>query len=274
MLNGLYANPIIPDSGLGNKLLPWARAAVFCKRTGAKMLAPVWMRLPRLGPWIFGERDKRLYYRTFANEDCIDGLKRWWILHRLPHISESEYEEGTCGSVVVDFKGHEQSFFTPLIGEEQFIRDSIYRMTNDRIHKSLRTEGDDPFVALHVRRGDFGRAGFKVDDQWYVKALSLLLTLPESMDRKFVRIFSDAHASELDFLKRAFPAERFVFDPTRPAIHDILLMAKAKALVCTSHSTFSMWARFLGGMPTIWDAPRGRTPDYIGGDMGSACYFV
>jgi hypothetical protein len=39
---------------------------------------------------------------------------------------------------------------------------------------------------------------------------------------------------------------------TENAMVDILLLSKASALITSGTSTFSMWAAFLGGMPTLW----------------------
>lgn len=274
MSGTVYAYPVIPSAGMGNKLLPWARAEVFARKTGAKILSPHWMGLPRLGPWLFGEKDKRLYYRCFDNAEYVSGLRKFWILKTLPHIHEGEAcDLGEC-SVVVEFTGHVTTFFTDILTEDDFLRERLWTIVKPHIRKIVDNASVSPFAAVHVRRGDFGRAGFGTDDTWYVKAIKAMLQLPESEGRSYIRIFSDAQPRELEFLYRAFPSERFVFDSDRPAIADILLMSRAKALVCSSHSTFSMWARFLGGMPTFWDAAKGDGADYIGGDMKGKAFLI
>ncbi len=44
----LYGFPDMGRTGLGHSLLAWGRCAVWCRETGAIMLAPRWLR-PRSG---------------------------------------------------------------------------------------------------------------------------------------------------------------------------------------------------------------------------------
>ena len=72
----IYAYPILGRGGLGNMLFPWARAEIFCRKTGAQMLAPEWTRV-KIGPILRGEKDKRTYMNHFDNEGYIAGIKKW-----------------------------------------------------------------------------------------------------------------------------------------------------------------------------------------------------
>ena len=67
---GLYGYPEMGRTGLGHSLLAWARCVVWCEMTGAKMLAPRWLRI-RIGPYLRGERQARIR-QTQQVTDSID----------------------------------------------------------------------------------------------------------------------------------------------------------------------------------------------------------
>ena len=61
-------------------------------------------------------------------------------------------------------------------------------------------------------------------------------------------IFSDATDNELQDILAMSNCKRAYFGS---AISDMIALSRCKVLV-SSASTFSMWASFLGQMPTIW----------------------
>ena len=63
----LYAYPQVETTGLCNMFYPWARAVVWAKNNGAKMIAPNWVQFNRLGVWLRHERDKRTYLMQFSD---------------------------------------------------------------------------------------------------------------------------------------------------------------------------------------------------------------
>jgi hypothetical protein len=64
-----------------------------------------------------------------------------------------------------------------------------------------------------------------------------------------VYVVSDGHAHELAELL-AIPNCRLMTVGT--AIGDILLLAKARLLFASAHSTFSMWGSYLGRIPALY----------------------
>jgi hypothetical protein len=58
-----------------------------------------------------------------------------------------------------------------------------------------------------------------------------------------------------------------------PSILDILLLARCRVLVTTSHSTFSLWGAYLGQMPTVYYAGQTCRVNNDGGTILSADGF-
>jgi len=114
-----------------------------------------------------------------------------------------------------------------------------------------------PFIAAHVRRGDLTRQTTVKDfeslvqftpTQWFVQALLALKARPRWHDLP-VRIFSDGSDEELGPLLRIPGCERTT---TSSSVGDMLALANASLLLASGHSTFSMWASFMGRMPTLY----------------------
>lgn len=258
----LYANPVVGRTGLGNMLFPWARAEVFCKTRGALMLAPQWVNVCRVGPWLRRERDKRYYLSNFSNRGFIQGLRRFYVLHTAGHVGEADcYERPGCGGEgvrrVVDFKGMD-GFFSPFLRDQAYVKERLYAIAAPAIVRQAEQFSADPFIGVHIRRGDFHRGGLAVEDAWYLMAIERAVKSVEAARKPLpIRVFSDAAPETLQFLTDSFPAVTFM--PKAPALLDLLLLSRSQALVGTSRSTFSMWAVFLGQMPSIWHT-RERPP--------------
>ena len=251
----LYANPVVGRTGLGNMLFPWARAEVCRKNHGARILAPQWVNVWRLGPWLRRERDKRYYLASFSNADYIHGISRQFVLHTAGHVDEADFLErprgGTEGrSRVIDFHGMD-NYFLPFLCEQAYVKERLYAIASSSILKQAELFPDEPFLGVHIRRGDFQRGDLAIEDTWYVRAIDQALrSMGKGREEFPVRVFSDAGPEALRFLTGQFPTVT-VMDKA-PALLDLLLLSRCRALVGTSRSTFSMWAAFLGQMPSFW----------------------
>lgn len=251
----LYANPMVGRTGLGNMLFSWARAEVFSRTQGARILAPQWVNMCRLGPWLRQERDKRYYLSSFSNAGYIKGLHRQFVLHAVEHAGETEFSErprggDEGGARVVDFKGMD-GFFAPFLSEQAYVKERLYSIASQAIQKHVERIPDQPFIGVHIRRGDFQGGGLAISDDWYVRAIDRAVRSTSKGNGVFpVRVFSDAAPGALRFLTDVFPNAEIM--PKAPALLDLLLLSRCRALVGTSRSTFSMWAGFLGQMPSFW----------------------
>lgn len=213
-------------------LFTWAQAVSYCHRTGAKMIAPHWASMMRIGPWLRGERYKRYYGRSFTNCGYARSWHRW-----LPGVKV--------------FRGMD-GFFAPFINDQEVVKNELWRIVNPQIVSEVeRVTSEGGFIGVHIRRGDFKTAGLCTPDEWYVRAIELAVGT-FNCENPLIRVFSDGYPEEVAFIARAFPAARVVVMPKAPAIQDILLLSKSKIAVCSPGSTFSMWAVFLGQMPSLW----------------------
>ena len=225
--------------GLCNLLFTWASAESYCHKTGATMIEPNWTSGMRLGPWIRGERYKRYYGGLFDSEGHVAGIRKYAILL-------------FCKKMVLRFCGME-GFFDPFIDDQPHIKSALWRMTRRNIVLGVEKCLTEPFVAIHIRRGDFRQAGHVVEDRWFVDATREALRMMGSQsDNILVRVFTDGYPEEVLFLQRAFPSVKIVIQDKASPMFDLLLMSKAKVLVGSAKSTFSMWPVFLGQMPSIW----------------------
>ena len=238
-----YAYPKIERTGLGNMLFPWARAVVYCQHTHTRMIAPKWVHLCRIGTWMRKERDKRFYLNQFSESNYVTGAQRCLLLC-------------FCRNRVRVFSGM-KGFFDSFITERNVVCDELMRIVNPTIKNEVEKIAKDcPYIAVHVRRGDFKTVGISTDDAWYLRAIKTAVSDKVAQGVNTIRVFSDARPAELEFIAEAFPKKEVIVMPNAPAIEDILLLSRAKILVCTPRSTFSMWSVFLGQQPSIWqDGP-------------------
>lgn len=174
---------------------------------------------------------------------------------RFPEVESERLSRGRRPSVV-EFAGIDE-LFTPLLPACALVRERLWSMTRP-VHRPEGTEYNGRFVALHVRRGDLTRQGFAPAElegvrqftptSWFAAmaraagAEPLLRGLP-------LVVFTDGDENELAELT-AMPG--LTFHKRRSALADLWLLSRATVLFASGYSTFSMWASFLGGMPTIY----------------------
>src|SRR5262245_56534517 len=87
----VYCYPKLSRAGLGNCLLPWARAVICARQLSAAILAPCWVQ-PRFGSVLRKERFKRFYLNEFTNRGYIGGLRRALVLATSDRRSEVNRE--------------------------------------------------------------------------------------------------------------------------------------------------------------------------------------
>jgi hypothetical protein len=259
--NSPFAFPEVGKAGLGNMLFPWARAELFAKETGARLLAPRWARL-RIGPYLRNEPEKRRYSGFFYSNQHLHGWRRLELLLRGRRVSERHWE-GVARSpsashrpVVVEFQGLGE-FFTPLLGAHEHVRDQLWQMTEPSL-RAVRAQAPAPFIAMHVRRGDITRQGFNAQQlenspqytalSWFIEGARAVRRV-ETLRRVPIVVFSDGDREELAELLRVDGVE---LQSRRPAVADLWEMSEAELLFASGFSTFSMWASYLGGMPTLY----------------------
>lgn len=240
--------------GLGNLLFPWARAVVFARACGGRVLWPTW-RQAKLGPLLRGERDLRHYHGLFSPTDAyVTGLRREVVRLTCRRVSESDAREQRASGRVVVFEGLE-GLFEPLSGQNALVLRELLAIAAPGPRASWRNADRDA-IAVHVRLGDLnpvtntealrrGGYSYRIPMSWYVHCIRELGKLLPSTR---VLVYSDGSDEELRPLLALPRVDRAL---SNTALGDMLAMSASRALVGAS-STFSMWASFLGEVPTIW----------------------
>lgn len=256
----LYAIPVLGRYGLTHGLLAWARCRVWCGQNDATMLAPFWLKL-RVGPYLRRERDKRNYFLLFGAGDAVAGLRRLAVLARARRVvTGTEWPSAPApddGPVVVEFhnalKDNEKKSFAQIVGHAPFLRRELLAMTRRRFHPPAPTT---PFVAIHVRLGDFSApaaqgavaadaTNIRLPIDWYGDRLD---ALRRNLGRSVPAIvFSDGSDADLAPLLARKDVSRA---PRQQSVTDLLQMGTGVALIA-SGSGFSLWGAFLGSTPRI-----------------------
>lgn len=225
-------------AGLGNILFPWATAIVYAKNNNLTRLQTTWRNL-KFGTFLRGERDKRIYSNLFTGKDGVGGLKKFLLLnftHKVKYFSSMD------------------KLFEPFKHEHNFVKTELLKIINP-FHIAKAKNFNPQSVALHIRMGDFqvpeneqilrgGAWNYRLPMKWYISIIEkirLISDLP-------IYIFSDAPDDELHDILTLHNCKRVYFGSS---ISDMLALSRSKVLV-SSASTFSMWASFLGQIPTIW----------------------
>jgi hypothetical protein len=276
--------------GLGNDLVPWAKAYILSNELGARLLHPAWGNNPRGYGWYF--RTNRFdwqFYRILCK--CLPNYR----------FSEEDYENigeddfVAASRKFIELKGLEgKSNYIVRItglwgrGFEPAYDFIISQLMNTR--STLGTlyafgqlgNGSSLTVGIHIRRGDFfeehdgdylGAVNTAIAMDWYIE---LCRKLQSSFDVEKIQFLlcSDGKKSEFE----SFIAETnavFLSEKNHSDISDLLLLSRADLLIC-SISTFSLWAAQLSKSPYIWYGPNigdetvgGRSrrwgPDYDNG---------
>ncbi len=229
-----YVYADLPRTGLCNMLFTWARAALYARDHALQMLAPSWVKINRIGPWLRGERDKRYYFHQFTNEGYVCGIRKWLALN---------FQRNST----VVFQGMGE-YFKDIKGEHEFLASELEKITIPCI---LSKVGELPskFIGVHIRLGDFASIGLSQPMDYYVRGIRKARQIAGNDIP--VLVFSDGRKEELAHISNL---ENVVVMKPAPALQDMLSLSKATVLVGTNNSTFSGWAAFMGQMPNIWNA--------------------
>lgn len=269
-----FCLPCVPGrgAGLGNEMIPWARAHLAAAVLGARCLRPA-----------FG-LNARGYRRHFGTSR-LDWLGHRLLRQALPVVrfSEADYRAYGGGDVVPALQGFARAhglFQRPayvLVTEGMWggfahIEAAREYMAGELLHSRFAQrnllrlrERLDPgklTVGIHVRRGDFepsrppqsyqGCVNVALPLDWYRRvAESIHDRLGE--DVQFL-VVSDAPAQALQSLTQGLPCV-LTGDLPDADCSDLLALARADLLVC-SNSSYSLWAAFLSAAPYLWYGPQ------------------
>lgn len=259
-------------AGLGNELIPWARAHVAAQVLGARTLAPA-----------FGLNARR-YWRHF-------GTPRYdWLLHRAVRalwpvfeFTEQDHLADGGGDVMHTFRRFAErnglferktycvvtrglwGGYGHVAAARAFVMSTLYasRFASHNLMQLRQRLSQDRFtVGMHVRLGDFqasapaqdyrGKFNVALPLDWYVGvARSIVQQLGDVV--QFV-VASDGTPQQLRPLTDACNCIVASALPDSDC-SDLLALVRSDLLVC-SISSFSAWAAFLSDAPYLWFAPQ------------------
>ena len=227
--------------GLANCLYVYARAIAIANKYNLPIIKPTWFNLS-LGPYLRREKDKRHYLGLIDSHNEISGIKKFYLLNTLKHVSE--YDDFEPNDNIIIEVSQLGEYFAPIIPCHDIVSKYLY----DHIEKkNLLLVEDFNFtncIAAHVRLGDYV-PDRRVPLSWYKeKILSYLENTPNTT----VLLFSDGRDEELKELLEISSVRRVFFGNS---IADIVAISKCKFLI-GSDSTFSAWGAYLGQVPSVF----------------------
>lgn len=243
---------VLPRAGLANRLLVWARAAVFAKNHQLPLYVQGWGHI-HIGPLLRREKSMRFYGTFFNCPGYLKGIARlqtarWFQPDQVvaePSFTKSPPDKTKC--FVFETVPSKEDYFGSLRGHENFLSGAFKQMVRDQWHQKL-LEKSSPFIAMHVRRGDFKSAGIELSSEEYF--LSTLTRLRAASGIEKAVIFSDSSPDQIPDLAGQ---PNVTFADHNSEILDILDMSRADIIVTSLRSTFGYWGGFVSNASIILD---------------------
>lgn len=237
--NRVYVD--FPKVGLGNMLLLWARAVVFCKINNLELTTSSWWSF-RWGALLRRESKKRLYYNYFIESDTSSRIFSYIKKLFVPSIQNPELKIITVQKkdfFIFNKVNINEDLFLGLRNHKSLIKKKLEESLHARI-KILLSKEPISDISIHVRRGDFKNGNPLTPLSHFISGISSIRNITKK--KLSVTIFSDASREELEPL---FKLENIKLANNNPDIVDILLMSKSKIIFLSQSSSFSYWSAFL-----------------------------
>ena len=244
-------------SGLGNKMFQYAGARLYAEYNGFKSAFPAWVGsdvFDRIESFSILEKIQSYFLKTCHLSDqsaytkteavrFILGLDK-----RLPEtVPVFKLHENPRDNL--DFYGYFQDDFSIKKLFEN--KDKVFRwfqFKSDIVKKfNDMTKGLDPWVGIHLRRGDF-------EERLVLPVADIKLKLMDiqknrrvfiaSNDPKAIDEFSEFNPIRINLKSFGYPA--YIFD---------FLMLKDSEAIIGCGSTFSWWAAYLGNKDEYYSPP-------------------
>ncbi len=246
-----YCHARLPRSGLGNKLLVWARAWAFAQQNELPLVVSGWTHF-QLAPLLRG-RFSRLYLNYMRPVKEVSALRQWRMQGRAEMVVEPPLERiaAPAAPTIYRFGGvpHWRDYFGGIKDQHAGVNRALRAMIEPRRLEQARA-ARVPAVSLQVRLSDFyaqkpgedfDQVGGRTPMDFFVRMVHGIRELRGIQIP--VTVFSDGTPAELAPLL-SIPG--VVLAPRKPAIVDLLIMSAGQVLVPSVGSTFGYWAGFLG----------------------------
>ncbi len=254
--------------GLGNELIPWAKAWIFAQEASAMCMPPAWgsnpreywryFKSPRWDSLVHRAVSKVVPTISFAQSDFDaigltdfrEASRRFIELHNLDIKSFWNVEITGLWGAFEGLRPSRSFLLSRLLSTTHTIQ-NIYRIKQNIDNQKL-------FVGLHVRMGDFSKSNLYSYQssvnmswpiEWWVNIIERLNNCFGASNINFL-LASNGSLNELSPL---LSHDNVLFTSSLPYsdISDLLTLSECD-LICGSLSSFSMWAIFLGNAFSLW----------------------
>lgn len=234
----VYAS--FPDTGLGNKLLIWAKAFAFAHKHRLELFCGAWWGI-HIGSWIRNEKKKRLYLGYFREDGWGKRVRLFLFKRRSKQIFEPNELVQVSEPVLYCFREVITStdYFEQIKPYRAEVKEAMYTMLQPALKNQLENL-PAPVIGIHIRRGDFKLGSTLTPLSYFINCIHVLRNA--SGKELPVTVFTDAHATEIEELL-ALPAVSV--SNAKADILDILQLSRSKICILSISSTFSFWGGFL-----------------------------
>lgn len=258
-------------AGLGNELIPWAKAFIASAELGIPCGHPAW-GLNRQRYWEYFGTSRLDWVGHYLLRKALPA----YIFTEADYYATGEKDFGRAIEVYADANGlrSKEAYVLWVQGmwggyhaiekAKPFVSSVLYGSkhtvanlwdTNKRIRR------DCLVVAVHIRLGDFNAASDARDYRGKFN-VSIPLSWYTSVSSALRKAFGDAvqfvllsNGNHLELCNYAAEFEPVTTNhQTYTVCSDLLTMVNADLLIC-SVSSYSMWAAFLSEQPYIWHKP-------------------
>jgi hypothetical protein len=228
---------ILPNTGLGNKMLTWSRAYSFSKKYNLPLKTKNWVTFSP-GVYFRNERSFR-FYNYFKNQGLVNQIQ----------INSLLIRKKTCLEPKTIFNENLAYVFKDIFIEKDYFRNvrkyrlnfksDFFELLKPKVLSKIE-QTDTPGIALHIRRGDFHRGSTLTDISFFVEVLYFIRN--NSILNFEVTVFSDGTDQELSELLKLPGVKRA---KKQEDIIDLFQMSKSQIFIPSIGSTFSYWVAFL-----------------------------
>jgi hypothetical protein len=228
----------LPNMGLGNKMLVWARAYTFAFRHNLPFYVTNWVSIS-LGTFLRWERSKRLYFGYFKPLSLISKWRFKKKIRNFPIVIEPT--QFLPEPYVYRFEALfiSNDYFQEMKPYRQIVK-SGFKASLKESYRKRYNNLSTPTIGIHIRRGDFKLGSTLTPIDFFISVIKFIRNT--TLKQLPVTIFSDASDSELSAIIELQDVTRA---KPQPDILDLLQLSKSEIVVMSISSTFSFWSAFL-----------------------------
>lgn len=241
----------LPRTGLGNKLLVWAKAKVFGADNHLPVITTGWAEI-KIGPFLRRERFKRYYFGYFRRERLLA------LLHLIcSYLLYNRIKEPKLINQKTSLKSFlyifcetplPPDYFEGIRNYRNLIKESFFEIVSKSIlNKALKNP--PPVIGVHIRRSDFSEK-VRTPNEFFIKSIELVREIRgENLP---VTIYSDAYAEEISDVLAVGNA---TMSDAHNDLYDLISLSRSGCLILSYGSTYGYWAGFLADAPILLPHP-------------------